>query len=72
MFHKLQFTGTKVEIDNIIQTMLPIFDAEGYAICPDCDSHVNYGTIRLTNLEKHHQDKKTCKAAQEKKKEIRQ
>ena len=46
--------------------MLSILDTEGYAICPDCDSHVNCGTIRLANLEKRHQSRKTCKAAQEK------
>ena len=46
--------------------MLPILDAKGYAVCPDCDSHVNCGTIGLTNLEKCHQGRKTCKAAQEK------
>ncbi|KAF8223005.1 hypothetical protein L208DRAFT_1412560 [Tricholoma matsutake] len=45
---------------------LPILDAEGYAICPDCDSHVNCGTIGLANLEKCHRGKKICKAAQQK------
>jgi hypothetical protein len=39
---------------------------EGYTVCPDCDSHVNYGTIRLANLKKCHCRKKVCKAAQEK------
>ena len=47
-------------------TMPPILNAEGYAVCPDCDSHVNCGTIRLTNLEKHHRRKKVCKVRQEK------
>ena len=46
--------------------MLPILDAEGYAICPDCDSRVNCGTIGLANLEKRHRGKKICKAAQQK------
>jgi hypothetical protein len=46
--------------------MLPVLDAEGYAICPDCDSRVNCGTIGLANLEKRHRGKKICKAAQEK------
>ena len=33
----------KSKIDNpslLIKTALPILDAEGYAVCPDCDSHV--------------------------------
>ena len=45
---------------------LPILDAEGYAICPDCDSRVNCGTIGLANLEKRHRGTKICKAAQHK------
>ena len=45
---------------------LPILDAEEYAICPGCDSHVNCGTIGLTNLVKRHHGKKICKAAQQK------
>ena len=49
-----QIPGIKANIDNIIQTALPILDVEGYAICPDCDSCVNCGTIDLTNLEKRH------------------
>ncbi|KAF8227847.1 hypothetical protein L208DRAFT_1404914 [Tricholoma matsutake] len=36
----------------------PILDTEGYAVCPDCDSRVNCGTIGLANLEKHHHGKK--------------
>jgi hypothetical protein len=39
---------------------------DGYTLCPDCDSHVNCGTIGLANLEKHHRGKKVCKIAQEK------
>ena len=35
-------------------------------MCPDCDSHVNCGTIGLANLEKRHHGKKVCKAAKEK------
>ena len=62
----LQIPGIKANIDNIIQTALPILDAEGYAICPDCDSRVNCGTIGLANLEKRHRGKKICKAAQQK------
>ena len=61
-----QIPGIKANIDNIIQTALPVLDAEGYAICPDCDSHVNCGTISLANLEKYHRGKKICKAAQQK------
>ena len=61
-----QIPGIKANIDNIIQTALPILDVEGYAICPDCDSHVNCGTISLTNLEKHHCGKTICKAVQQK------
>lgn len=61
-----QIPGIKANIDNIIQMALPILDAEGYAICPDCDSHVNCGTISLANLEKYHRGKKICKAAQQK------
>ena len=41
---------------------LPILDAEGYAICLDCDSRVNCGTIGLANLEKRHCGKKISKA----------
>lgn len=44
----------------------PVLNAEGYAICPDCGSHVNCGTIGLANLEKCHRGKKVCKAVQEK------
>ena len=62
-----QITGIKAKVDNIIKITLPILDAKGYAVCPDCDSHVNCGTIRLANLEKRHRGRKTCKAAQEKK-----
>ena len=43
---------------------VPVLDAEGYAICLDCDSHVNCGTIGLANLEKRHHGKKVCKTAQ--------
>lgn len=61
-----QILGIKAKIDNVIQTALPILDAEGYAICPDCDSRVNCGTIGLANLEKRHRGKKICKAVQQK------
>ena len=58
-----------MKIDNISKTSakgVPVLDAEGYTVCPDCDSHVNCGTIGLANLEKHHHKKKVCKVAQEK------
>lgn len=47
-------------------TALPVLDAKGYTLCPDCDSHVKCGTIGLANLEKCHCGTKVCKAAQEK------
>ena len=58
-----QIPGIKANIDNIIQTALPILDAEGYAICLDCDSRVNCGTISLANLEKCHCGKKICEGS---------
>ena len=61
-----QITGIKAKVNNIIKITLPILDAEGYAVCPDCDSRVNCGTIGLANLEKRHRGRKTCKAAQDK------
>ena len=60
-----QITCIKAKVNDIIKITLPILDAEGYAVCPDCDSRVNCGTIGLANLEKHHRGRKTCKAAQE-------
>jgi len=45
---------------------VPVIDAEGYTICPDCDSRINCGSVGLANLEKRHRGKKVCKAAQEK------
>lgn len=47
-------------------TALPVLDAEGYALCPDCDSRVKCGTIGLANLEKRHRGTKVCKAARAK------
>jgi hypothetical protein len=44
----------------------PVLDAEGYALCPDCDSRIKCSTIGLANLEKRHRGTKVCKAAQEK------
>jgi hypothetical protein len=49
-----------------ISKALPVLDAEGYALCPDCNSCIKCGTIGLANLEKHHHGMKACKAAQEK------
>ena len=59
---QLQVLGIKANIDNLIQTALPVLDAEGYAICPNCDTRVNCGTIGLANLEKHHHRKKICRS----------
>jgi hypothetical protein len=47
----------KSNIDDLIKMALPILDTEGYAVCPDCDSRVNCGTIGLANLEKRHRGK---------------
>ena len=41
-----QILGIKANIDNVIKMALPILDVEGYAVCPDCDSHVNCGSMR--------------------------
>jgi MinD superfamily P-loop ATPase len=49
-----------------ISKALPVLDAEGYALCPDCNSHIKCGTIGLANLEKCCHGTKACKAAQEK------
>ena len=56
----------KAKTHNVIKMALPILDADEYAVCPDCDSHVNCGTIRLANLEKCHHGKKIHKVAQQK------
>ncbi|KAF8159901.1 hypothetical protein B0H34DRAFT_843620 [Crassisporium funariophilum] len=45
---------------------LPTLDAEGYAICPDCSTRVNCGTIGLANLEKRHRGTKACREARSK------
>jgi len=45
---------------------VPVIDAEGYAVCPDCDIRINCGTVGLANLEKRHRGKKVCKAAPDK------
>ena len=63
---KLEILGIKANIDNVIKMAIPILDTEGYAVCPDCDSRVNCGTIGLANLEKRHRGKKICEAAQQK------
>ena len=42
-----------------------VLDAEGFAICPKCYSHINCGTAGLKNLALH-QGKGTCKKAQDK------
>ena len=64
---QLEILGIKANIDNIIKmALLPTLDTEGYAVCPDCDNHVNCGTIGLGNFEKRHCGKKICKAVQQK------
>ena len=37
-----------------------VLDAEGYAQCPDCGSHIHCGMVGLANLEKRHWGKKIC------------
>jgi len=37
-----------------------VLDADRRAICPNCGTRVHCGTIRLANLEKCHQETKTC------------
>ena len=53
---QLEILGIKANIDNVIKTRmaLPTLGAEGYAVCPDCDSHVNCSTIGLNNFKKCH------------------
>jgi hypothetical protein len=41
---------------------LAVLDAEGYALCPDCDSRIKCGTIGLANLKKRYCRMKACKA----------
>lgn len=52
-------------MDKLIQAAVQqsAVNAEGYAICPDCSTHVNCGTIGLTNLKKHHGGTNVCKEA---------
>jgi hypothetical protein len=57
---------SKKKKKDVLFITVPVLDTEKYAVCPDCDSHVNCGTIGLTNLEKRHRRKKVFKAAQEK------
>ena len=58
-----QIPGIKANIDNIIQMALPILDAEGYAICPDCDSRVNCGTSALLTLRSAIVERKSVREA---------
>ncbi|RDB27516.1 hypothetical protein Hypma_003767 [Hypsizygus marmoreus] len=37
-----------------------VIDANGFAICPDCDTNVNCGKVGISNLEKRHRGKKVC------------
>ena len=55
-----------IQYNTLLQIDDPILDAEGYTVCPDCDAHINCGTIGLANLEKHHHGMKICKATQQK------
>ncbi|KAF8800419.1 hypothetical protein BYT27DRAFT_7117723, partial [Phlegmacium glaucopus] len=41
-------------------------DADGYAVCPDCSTRINCGTIGLANLEKRHRGTKACNEARAK------
>ncbi|KAF8805025.1 hypothetical protein BYT27DRAFT_7105589, partial [Phlegmacium glaucopus] len=45
---------------------LSILDADGYAVCPDCSTRINCGTIGLANLEKRHRGTKACNEARAK------
>ena len=38
---------------------------DGHAICPDCQTHVNCGTVGIANLEQRHWGKKICRETQE-------
>jgi hypothetical protein len=46
-----------------ISKALPVLDADGYALCPDCNSRINCGTIGLANLEKHHRGMKAVEGS---------
>ena len=49
-----------------IETEPPALDADSFAICPDCGSHVNCGMIGLPNLKERQHGMKVCKTAQQK------
>ncbi len=42
-----------------------MLDAQGFTICPECDTRINCGTAGLANLARH-QGKGTCRAAKDK------
>ncbi|KAF8154654.1 hypothetical protein B0H34DRAFT_799416 [Crassisporium funariophilum] len=43
----------------------PVLNANGYTVCPDCNTRVHCGIVGLANLEKHHWPSKACKEARE-------
>ncbi|KAG6913733.1 hypothetical protein DXG01_004676, partial [Tephrocybe rancida] len=43
-----------------------VLDAEGYAICPDCDTKINCSKVGLANLEIRHKGTKACRDAAQK------
>ncbi|PPQ82822.1 hypothetical protein CVT26_008090 [Gymnopilus dilepis] len=47
-------------------TPVGVLDADGYAICPDCLTRINCGSVGLPNLELRHRGKKVCQSNREK------
>jgi hypothetical protein len=41
-------------------------EADGYALCPDCKTHIHCSSVGIANLEKNHHRKKTCIKAKQK------
>ena len=41
--------------------LVGVLDEKGYAICPDCLTHVHCGPVGIANLEKRHRGHKICK-----------
>ena len=44
---------------------LGVLLADGHAICPDCRTRINCGTVGIANLEQRHRGKKICRETQE-------
>jgi hypothetical protein len=44
---------------------LGIILADGHAICPDCQTRINCGTVGIANLERRHRGTKICREKQE-------